>query len=124
MGEAGDGDAVGEPAAGLVCAGLSRGDSAEVGPSSGVSGDEHDARVASITTTATTSRAAKKIMGQTLWPDALTRPGRDKIVSISLECLAVPWQGLRPHTPGLGSEMAVEMCRRVVVIPSRHHPGA
>ena len=37
---------------------------AEVGPSSGVFAAEHDARVASITTTATTSRPARKIMGQ------------------------------------------------------------
>jgi hypothetical protein len=36
----------------------------EVGRSSGVFADEHDAKVASVTTRATTNRPAQKIMGQ------------------------------------------------------------
>ena len=45
---------------------------AEVGRSSGVFADEHDARVASVTTSATTNRPAQKIMGPTLRPNTST----------------------------------------------------
>jgi hypothetical protein len=67
------------------------GASAEVGPSSGVFADEHDASVASITRTATTSRPAGR---STLRRDASTRSGRDPIVSIRASWLVRP-----RHTP-------------------------
>ena len=36
----------------------------------------------------------------------------------------MPLAGARPRTPDLGSEIAAEVLREVVIIPSRRHPRA
>jgi hypothetical protein len=82
VGEPGDLDAVGEPVAGMVCAGVSVGACTEGGRSPAVSADEHDARVASVTTRARTIRPDRKIIDQPYVQTPRPEPVPPKSLSI------------------------------------------
>src|SRR5918998_48413 len=95
-----DGDAVGEAAAGLVCAGVTEGASAEVGPGSGESADVHDTSAESARTSATASRPVRRTMLPNLPPDISTRAGFDQPAPL-------PQGAVGAHcTPGGGSRVA------------------